>query len=41
MNSNGSFNSYYEQYNLYQPLGVSGTPRGQMIFRMQYSERIP
>lgn len=23
------------------PFGVSGTPRGQMILRMQYSERMP
>lgn len=23
------------------PLGVSGTPSGQIILRMQYSERIP
>lgn len=23
------------------PLGVSGTPSGQMILRMQYSERMP
>lgn len=34
------FISLSEQ-SIFVPFGVSGTPRGQMILRMQYSERMP